>query len=232
MFAAAILSACSGGDGGGEALAVSCANIKTLKSYRYAINVKLLISSQSPTATSTPAHLSVFADDLSALLSDFAIDGAYVAPDRKTAILRFQHDEVELRAIADRTWQRLGDKWQEQQKPAADVTPLTPNVVCSDTVQGLAPTFAGVEPRDDMTNGIETKHYHLDQADIVLRTGAQLTVPGNHQVDLWLAKEGRWPVRLEITAAATHERFFMEFRDINDAGITIEPPTAPSRPAS
>ncbi len=231
LFTAALLSACGSGEDSrqGEPLALSCANIGALGSYRYSINVRLKIPVGSPTGTSSPQPpLSAFSEDLYALLSDFTIDGAYVAPDHTTAILRFQKDEVELRAIAGKTWERLGGRWQEQQDTATHLTLLTPDVVCNDTVRGLAPSFAGVKAQDDTTNGIATRHYHLDRADIVLPAGARSVVPESYQVDLWLAKDGLWPVRLDVETTATNERFLMEFRDVNDPGIRIEPPTKSS----
>lgn len=222
-----ILVACAGGETGtSEPLAVSCANIKALDSYRYTINVKLKIASEIPTPTSSSqTPVGAFTDDLNALLSDFTIDGAYIAPDHTTAILRFQDDEVELRAIANESWERLGNTWRTREDPAENISLLTPDVVCNDTVRGLALSFAGVKPANDTVQGIETRRYHLDKADIVLPAGARSTVPETYQVDLWLAKEGRWPVQLEISAAATAERFSMQFQDINDPGIRIDEPT-------
>src|SRR5213593_363661 len=110
---AAFLMACAGGGGASEPLAVSCANIKALKSYRYTINVKLKVASELPAPTASPQTTTdAFTAKLNALLSDFTIDGAYIAPDHTTAILRFQKDEVELRAIGSKSWERVGTSWR------------------------------------------------------------------------------------------------------------------------
>lgn len=229
LSAAVLIMACSNAPDKREPLPVSCANIEALSSYRYTINVKLNVPASTPTpATSPQSPESIFRSNLYALLSDFTIDGAYIAPDQTTAILRFQEDEVELRAIGDESWERLDSTWRRQDEPVDDITLLTPDIVCNDTVRGLAPFFAGVKAQKETLQGIETRHYHLEKADIVLPAGAQSNVPETYQVDLWLAKEGLWPVQLEITAAATAERFSMQFQDINDPGIRIDRPTVAS----
>lgn len=223
-----ILIGCGGGANPREPLAVSCATIDALASYRYTINVKLNVARGTPSPTNPQPSANIFTDSLNALLSDFTIDGAYIAPDHTTAILRFQKDEVELRAIGNQSWERLDNTWRRRDEPVDDIFLLTPDIVCNDTVRGLAPSFAGVKPQKETLQGIETRRYHLDKADIVLPAGAPSTIPETYQVDLWLAKEGLWPVQLEISAAATAERFSMRFQDINDPGIRIDEPTIAS----
>lgn len=139
LVVATLLAACSAkDDAGSDPLAVSCANIEALDSYRYTINVKLKVA-ENPTSTTSPqTSPGAFADDLNALLSDFTIDGAYIAPDHTTAILRFQEDEVELRAIGNESWERLGTTWQPREDPIDDIALLTPDVVCNDTVRGTS----------------------------------------------------------------------------------------------
>src|SRR5712692_6830854 len=90
LVIAALVVACGGGeDNTSEPLAVSCANIKALHSYRYTINVKLKTASEIATPTTSPqAPAGGFTDDLNALLSDFTLNGAYIAPDRTTTIIR------------------------------------------------------------------------------------------------------------------------------------------------
>ncbi len=236
--AAIILTACGGGneDAEGQATA-SCDSIREIQSYRYTINLKL----QSPAfetsgSTGTPAPpLSAFADALEALFSDLKLDGAFRAPDRTQAVLRFQDEELELREVGDKSWIRVENIWREQD-PEEDATTLTPEVVCRDIVDEISPSLADADSERDSVNGVDADHYQLNETDLkrlpdLLGANAQADLPDKYQVDVWLARDGRFPVRLDIAAQDKDEQgnpiglsLFMEFRDLNDPGITIEPP--------
>lgn len=237
-----LASACAGdGDGPSPVAGVSasCDGIEKLDSYRYSIVVKL----QAPAFQSTPgaspeAPLGEFAEELTALLSDFEISGAHVAPDRTQAILQFKGDEVELRGIGDRRWERFGLTWEEQEATSPDIGFLTPVVVCSDIVLEIAGGLDASGGEAEVVNGIETERYSLDRADLsrlpeLLGTATYTELPDEFQVDVWLASAGEWPVKLVISAEDTDEdgnplsmKLHMEIRDVNDTGISIEAPEA------
>jgi hypothetical protein len=241
VVAAAVVVAC--GDGGAEGqVAASCENISQIQSYRYSINLKLDSPAfdqsppQSGTSSGTPAPpLSAFAEALEALFSDLKLEGAYRAPNRTQVVLRFKGEELELREVDDKSWIRVGATWH-QQDPAQEETILTPNVVCKDIVEEIAPSLNEVDSERDTVNNVEADHYRLDRADIkrlpeLLGAGPETDLPDKFQVDVWLAREGRFPVRLDIGAEDKDEQgnpiglsLFMEFRDLNDPGIAIEPP--------
>jgi hypothetical protein len=247
LVAAVLIGACGvgGGGGGGNgdanggAAAASCDGIQALESYRYRFTIKLQSPAFEPTSGATPAPpLTAFADTLAALLSDFTIDGAHVAPDRTQAILKFQQDEVEIRAIGNRSWVSVGGAF-EQQESSGDAALLTPDVVCRDIVQEIVGSLGEVDSTNETINGIETKHYELNEADLerlpeLLGTDPNTDLPEKFQVDVWLARDGRWPVRLEIGAEDKDEQgealglsVSMEIRDVNDPGISVvEPATA------
>lgn len=245
LVAAALVGACGGGGGGdsGEnagAAASSCDGIRELQSYRYRFAIKLQSPAFEPASGATPAApLTAFAATLTALLSDFTIDGAHVAPDRTQAILKFQQDEVEMRAIGDRNWVSVGGTFEEQEA-SGDAALLTPDVVCRDIVQEIVGSLDDVDSKDETVNGIETEHYELSEADLerlpeLLGTDPGTDLPQKFKVSVWLARDGRWPVRLEIGAEDKDEQgetlglsLSMEIRDVNDLGISIvEPATAP-----
>src|SRR6266571_1875454 len=114
LVALAAAYACGGsGDNAsgarGNSVNASCSSIDKLDSYRYSINVNLQSPAFSTSPSASPgAPLSAFARTLNALLSDFQVHGAHVAPDRTQTILQFQQDELELRAIGDKQWERFG----------------------------------------------------------------------------------------------------------------------------
>ncbi len=238
-----LLVAACGGSGGAEGdkaskdgLAAACDSIADIESYRYTIALKL----QSPAFQTTPIAsqdpLGDFAEALTALFADMELEGAHVAPDRTQVVLRFQDEELELRSIGDKSWVRVGTNWQEQEAPPEPSALLTPQTVCKDTVQDLAASLSGLKPAREKVNGVDSDHYHLDEADLgrlseLLGTSAEDELPQRFQVDLWLARDGRWPVRLRIAATESGGEgqpagleLFMEFQDINDPSIEIDPP--------
>lgn len=241
VLAAVALAACGGNGGNGpgaarRTVAASCDTIGQVQSYRYQVRLKLQSPAFGPSGGATPAPpLGDFAEALNALFSDLKLDGAYVAPDRTQVILTFQNEELELRTIGEQSWVRVGEEWQKQET-RENMGLLTPKTVCEDVVKDLAPSLADAEPVEETVNGIVTEHYRLDQADIarlpeLLGTDAGTALPQRFQVDAWLAREGGWPVRLNIAAKETDEsgkpasiELFMEFRDVNDPGISIQEP--------
>jgi hypothetical protein len=221
---------------GGSGLQASCAAIQDIDSYRYSISLRLQSEAFQQPAEATPSPLGEFAETLTSLLSDMQLEGSFVAPDRSQALLRFQDEELELRTIGDQSWIRIGDIWQEQAPTPDEDVLLTPASVCMDLVEDLAPSLAAVPGEEAMVNEIETFHYRLDKADlkgfpVLLGRSGEEGLPREFGVDVWLERNDGWPVRLEIVASDTDEEgqpisleLFMEFSDIDDPTIEIEPP--------
>lgn len=240
---AALVASCGGGKGAsngkapGGGVPTSCDAIAEFSSYRYSVALKLQApgpQTTSPTPGQTAgAPLTAFADALTRLFSDFTLEGAYLAPDRSQAILRFGDEELELRTIGEKSWLRVGAAWQEEQ--ASDDGLLTPLVVCNDIVLQIAPSLANVEAQAETVNGIQTAHYRLDQTSLEqLPQALGGRTPQKYSVDLWLAQPGRWPVQMRIESADVNEKgeplgftLSMDVRDLNDQGIRIEPPVMP-----
>ena len=232
-IAALILLACGGS---GSQLQASCAAIQDIDSYRYSISLSLQSEAFQQPAEATPSPLGEFAEALTGLLSDMQLEGSFVAPDSSQALLRFQNEELELRTIGDQSWIRIGDIWQEQEPAPDEDVLLTPASVCMDLVEDLAPSLAAVSGEEEVVNEIETIHFRLDKADlqgfpVLLGRSGEEGLPREFGVDVWLERNDGWPVRLEIVASDTDEEgqpisleLFMEFSDINDPTIEIEPP--------
>ena len=247
-LAALIFWACTGGGSGtngpanggatstGSRVQASCDAIQNIDSYRYSISLKLEAKAFEQPAEASPNPLSEFAEALTSLFSDMQLEGAFVAPDRSQALLRFQGEELELRTIGDQSWVRVGAIWQEQASSPDDDVLLTPASVCTDLVEDLAPSLAAASGEEDVVNGIETIHYQLDETDLkglpaLLGRSGEEGLPSEFGVDVWLERNDGWPVRLEIVASDTDEEgqpisleLFMEFSDIDDPDIEIEPP--------
>jgi hypothetical protein len=233
----ALGAACSGGSEGNRGVAVSCDAMDDLDSFRYGISVKMQLPGLQSASGATPAPaFGAFATTLAALLSDFQIEGAYVAPDRRQAILEFQGDEVELRQIGDQSWERLGDAWGELEPGSGEIQDLTPRIVCEELVRNLAPSLDESSAQPDSVNGVSASRYALTRADLtelgnLLGLAAGADLPDEFQVDIWFAEDGKWPVKLDVRSQTTDPQgqlgsveLSMELRDVNDGGISIEPP--------
>jgi hypothetical protein len=234
----AMATACGGDSEESRGVAVSCDAMDDLESFRYDIAVKLQLPGLQ-TAGDTPAPaFGTYSNTLAALLSDFRIEGAYVAPDRLQAILEFQGDEVELREIGDDRWERLGESWGELDAESPDIQDLTPRVVCDELVRKLGPSLNEGSAQADSVNGIVAQRYTLGRTDLtalgnLLGLSAGADLPDEFQVNVWFADDGGWPLKLEVSSSATDPRgqsgsvqLTMELRDVNDSGISIEPPFA------
>ena len=225
-----------GGNGGDAKVQASCDAIKEIESYRYTISLKLKSPVLEQQSTATPDPLGQFTQALTDLFSDMELDGAYVAPDRSQAVLRFPGQELELRTIGDKSWVRFGATWQDQESPPGEDAILTPAAVCADLVKDLAPSLAAGSGEEETVNGIQTIRYRLDKADLrglpaLLGRSGEEGLPSEFGVDVWLERNNGWPVQLEIAAADTGEdgepislELSMEFSEINDPTIEINPP--------
>ena len=136
------------------------------------------------------------------------------------------------RTIGDKSWLRTGATWQEESQ--AELGVLTPLVVCNDIVREMSSSLGVVKPQEEDVDGVAAEHYRLEQTELqelprVLGPGA----PEHYTVDVWLAKDGSWPVQLKIGSSEVSETgeplgfgLTMLIRDIGDRGIHIDPPAA------
>jgi len=227
----------NGGERNGDArVKASCDAIQEIKSYRYTISLKLKSPVLEQQSTATPDPLGQFTQALTDLFSDMELDGAYVAPNRSQAVLRFPGQELELRTIGDKSWVRFGATWQDQESPPGEDAILTPAAVCADLVKDLAPSLATGSGEEETVSGLQTVHYRLDKADLkglpaLLGRSGEEGLPSEFGVDVWLERTEGWPVQLEIAAADTDTNgeptsleLSMQFSEINDPTIEINPP--------
>lgn len=170
-------------------------------------------------------------------LTDMSVEGAFVAPDRTEATIDLGAFEVSSIAIGDREWTKVGDMdWEESTAEEGGMT------FTNDLCEGFNyPEVTALDAREETKNGVDTLHYHLDESDITRLAdyfGGDLDdmwefedAPEEVSLDVWLAKDGNWPVRMEVEASGEDEEgnevslsIFMEVKDLNDSDIKIEPP--------
>lgn len=170
-------------------------------------------------------------------LTDLEMQGAYVAPDRSEVRMKLGTDEMAVITIGDKQWTRI-DKTGWTQSPASgEATPFSPATLCEEGFGDL--DLGTLKGKEETVNGVKTLHYHLDKAD--METLARLfggleeelqNMPDKFEADIWLAKDGNWPVKMNVKASGKDEqkRDFsvevrMEVKDLNDSSIKIEPPS-------
>ena len=170
-------------------------------------------------------------------LADMRMEVAFVAPDRAELHLRLGDLEIAGVATGEKSWVKYGnERWEESSEEAAGLNLL------GDLCLGFSfPDVTGFEAEEETTNGVSTRHYHVDQNDLpqlVNFLGEGPLAPEEIVglldkviVDLWLAEDGDWPVRMEAEGRGKDDQgneaslsLFMEVKDLNDPDIRIEPP--------
>lgn len=166
-------------------------------------------------------------------------EGSFLAPDRAEVkwwpTVGGVPSETAIASviIRNRTWVDRGDGWQES--PSTSVaTDFGP----ADHLDYLLLDLGGIEPTSETVNGVRSLRYDLAVGDvedvgfISLLTAVIHRSSPDLEAHLWLAEEGSWPVRLVLSAPADDEddrlidfEYSMDIFDVNDPGISIEPPT-------
>ena len=176
-----------------------------------------------------------------AFLADMRMEAAFVAPDRGELRMEMGNLEFAGIGVGDKQWVRFGETdWRETSEETEELNLL------GDLCLGFSfPDVTGYQASEEMRNGVATYHYQLDESDV-----PQLTdffrgdtmgigeaedwpdhVADHVAVDLWLARDGNWPVRMQAEGRGKDDEgnetslsLFMEFKDLNDPDIKIEPP--------
>jgi hypothetical protein len=170
------------------------------------------------------------------------LEAAFVAPDRSQTRVSARLDELELEeesiSIGDETWVKVGDSWVagEAQFELDDLSPAS-------LLEELSPEqLRLLKPSKETVNGVDSLRYSIGRGDIdALRgLGALLgpdedleNLPEDFDIDLWLAEDGGWPVRITMTARGAIDEneemnldFSLDVTDVNDPDIKVEPPEA------
>jgi hypothetical protein len=168
------------------------------------------------------------------------LEGAFVAPDRSQTHVNASLDDLPLEeesiSVGGQTWVKTGDSWVEGE-PQFKLSDFSPGSL----LEELGPEeLSLLEPSKETVNGVDSLRYNIDQADVeaIPSLGAFLgedgsveNLPEEFNVDLWLAEDGGWPVRLTMMARGVMDGdeemsldFSMDITDVNDPGVEIEPP--------
>jgi hypothetical protein len=215
-------------------------SLSGLNSYRYSMKMDLQglasilaeglssLTGQEPGATpgTTPETIHM------------EISGAFVAPDKAEAHMSISGltDELAMTVIGDQEWMKWGDMVLGPSPLEGDLSEIN---LAQAMWGGFSEEAGGLNcssEKKETVNGVPSLHCGIDQASFQqlssLFGGTEGT--GNIDelsVDLWLAQDGRWPVRLRVHVAGTDDsgnamdaKLEMDITDVNK-DIEIKPPS-------
>jgi len=168
------------------------------------------------------------------------LEGAFVAPDRSQTNVTAHLGDLELReetiAVGDRTWVKAGDSWVEDE-PQFRLGDLSPSAFLEDFDPD---EFRLLTPTEETVNAVPSLRYSIGREDVVSLRGLSALLgegeslqdlPEQFDIDLWLARDGGWPVRITMTARGAIDGgeeisldFSLDVTDANNPAIVIEPP--------
>lgn len=221
---------------GEDAALAPCNALQALKSYRYSVDLTL----ESPDLAETPAEVRPTPTIVleprfdTAVRFDYAIDAAFVAPDRTEAVITSgSGDSFTMIVVGDQAWAELAGRWQPAQQ---NDIPYRPGDICEAVLFDL--DLSQIEPQEEKVNDVKSLHYSLSQASAP-QAMAKIFGPGSDMailiqaldVELWLAEKDRWPTRLDIAGSGFYSDgrelrvdVSIDISDANSGDIRVEPP--------
>jgi len=217
-----------------EALAPG--SLTNLDSYRYTMNMKLegLESLLSEQMAAIPGQ------DPTALAEglEMQISGAFVAPDKAESHMSISgvDDELVLVVIGNQQWVQLGDLAIGPMEATGDVSELDFASMMWDQFSQEAGGLTCANEKKETVNGIPTEYCGIDTATFEQLSSLfggteEMGDVDEMSLDMWLAEDGGWPVRLRVYVAGTDEtgqefkaNMDMDLTDVNE-DIEINPPS-------
>lgn len=210
--------------------------LTNLNSYRYTMKMELeglesllteqmaALPGQDPTAMAESLKLEV--------------EGAFVAPDKAESRIRISgiDEELALTVIGNQQWVELGDMAIGPMEAVGDVSELDFALMMWEEFSEEAGGLTCASEKKEKVNDVPTNYCGIDQATFEQLTSLfggteEMGDIDEMSLDMWLAEDGGWPVRLRVHVAGTDETG-QEFEaklelDITDANedIEIKPPS-------
>jgi hypothetical protein len=226
---------------GGSAQQIGCEFPSDIESFRFTMTMKANLPSTPEAPTGTPGPLGDFLGALSGLMGDMKMEGAVITPDRSSVEMTVGgHEFGSFVQIGSRSWMKVAGLTDWTEEPTSEGSPFlfSPMDFCKTTEKDLSSALSGLKGENETVNGIEAVHYHLDMTDLkllqdLLGSSEDLgQLPKEFNMDVWLAQDGDWPVRMSLAASGENDNgqslsfdIAIEFKDFNDSSIKIEPPT-------
>ena len=211
-------------------------SLTSLNSYRYTMSMELqglesllseqmaAIPGQDPTAMAGGLKMQV--------------SGAFVAPDKAESHMSITgvDDELVLVVIGNQQWVQLGDLAIGPMEATGDVSELDFALMMWEQFSEGAGGLTCANEKKETVNDIPTNYCGIDEATFeqvssLFGGTEEMGDVDEMSLDMWLAEDGGWPVRLRVHVAGTDESG-QEFdatldMDVTDANedIEINPPS-------
>jgi len=216
--------------------ALAPGSLTGLNSYRYTMKMELeglesllteqmaAIPGQDPTAMAEALELE--------------IEGAFVAPDQAESRMRISgvDDELALTVIGNQQWVELGDMAIGPMEATGDVSELDFALMMWEEFSEGAGGLTCASEKKETVNDVPTNYCGIDKAtyqqlSALFGGTEEMGDIDEMSLEMWLAEDGDWPVRLRVNVAGTDESG-QEFKaklemDVTDANedIEINPPS-------
>jgi len=216
--------------------ALAPGSLTGLNSYRYSMKMELeglesllteqmaAIPGQDPTAMAESLNLE--------------ISGAFVAPDKAESRMRISgvDDELALTVIGNQQWVELGDLAIGPMEATGDVSELDFALMMWEEFSEGAGGLTCASEKKEKVNDVPTNYCGIDKATLEQLSSLfggteEMGDIDEMSLEMWLAEDGGWPVRLRVNVAGTDESG-QEFKaklemDVTDANedIEIKPPS-------
>jgi hypothetical protein len=227
---------------GGSAQEVGCEFPSDIQSFRFEMTLKANLPTTPEAETpESGGAMGDFLGALTGLMGDMKMEGAIIVPDRSSMEMTVGgHEFGSFVQIGSKQWMKVAGLTDWTEEPASDESGMlfSPIDFCESTEADISSALSGMKGEKETVNGIETVHYHIDKADLALlqdflgSTEDLGDLPEEFTMDIWLAEDGDWPVRMNFAASGKDDNgqplsfeISVEFKDFNDSSIKIEPPT-------
>jgi hypothetical protein len=231
-------SASPSGDSSQE---VGCEFPSDIQSFRFEMTLKANLPTTPEAETpESEGALGDFLGALTGLMGDMKMEGAIIVPDRSSMEMTIGgHDFGSFVQIGSKQWMKVAGLTDWKEEAASDESGFifSPIDFCETAEQDISSALSGMKGENETVNGIEAVHYHIDKADLAFlqdflgSTEDLGQLPEEFTMDIWLAKDGDWPVRMNFAASGKDDNgqplsfeVSVEFKDFNDSSIKIEPP--------
>jgi hypothetical protein len=208
-----------------------------LNSYRYSMKMELeglqsllteqmaALPGQDPTADTDTLKME--------------ISGAFVAPDKAESRMRISgvDDELTLTVIGDQQWVEFGDLAVGPIEAMGDVADLDFALMMWDEFSEGAGGLTCASEKKETVNDVAANYCGIDKAtfeqlaSLFGGTEEEMGDIDELSLDMWLAEDGGWPVRLRVQVAGTDEtgqefeaKLELDVTDVNE-DIEIKAPS-------
>ena len=227
-----LIVGCTSTSASQNAGSINCRATEDINSYEYLIEVKF--NSPAFSTAEGATSFGTFSQEIDTFFERVEMIGSVAGPTAGSLITRSADAETEVRTISGRSWLRNGNIWREVNIASVPSVNISPMAVCGSVAADLASTLLEGASKTEDIGGIESRRYSLRAGDgqelarLLSSTGGNSL--RNISGTVWLARSGRWPVRLELSSSGTNSGgqpvsldMIIEFRNVNRP-LSILPP--------